>query len=405
MPWKATCAVDERIEFINDFHRKKFHSFSELCRYYAVSRKTGYKWVHRHFEHGKSGLLDRNRTPLSHPEATSPDMVDVFVLLRKRYPKWGPRKLYGYLKETKPDTDWAKPSTIAKLLKKRGLATPKARPRRRPASYTSPFIGYYGPNAVWTTDFKGHMPTRRKASCLPLTVQDACTRFLLAVTAVQTTSFSSVWPIFDFLFTEHGLPDAIRSDNGPPFATVGLGGLGELSRRWIKLGIVPERIEPGKPSQNGRHERMHRTLKESVGDAIEKAPARQIQPIFDGFRVEYNEIRPHEALNNKTPSRLYCNSTKTYPKKLRDPRYPDTMLVERANPRGQLFYMGQSFGLSAVIRNELIGILPVDNDRTNLYFGPILLGYITPTHFKANRKRIGKRQFYPNRNRNCYPCS
>ena len=387
--------MQERAYFIREYLEDEY-SFSELCRMYRISRKTGYKWLKRYLLFGFAGLLDLSRARHHQDPQTDPVLVDAVVELRKKHIDWGPRKLYARLARENPDELWPRPSTIAKIIKREGLVR-KIKRRARPGEHVSPFVGYCGPNAVWTADHKGAMPTRSGKHCLPLTVQDGFSRYLLAAEAVDSTSVRANKGVFERLFTEYGMPGALRSDNGPPFASVGLGGVTELSKWWIKLGIKPERIEPGRPSQNGRHERMHRTLKAGLAESIKQATAKTAQPLLDEFRTMFNEERPHEALAYKTPSDVYLRSTKTYPVKLRDPEYPSGMLLERVSARGKLHFMGESYHMPKLFRQELLGMKVAEEEKWQVYFGPALLGAIYPLAFRSEGKGVGKRRFRPHK--------
>lgn len=395
MSWKVSCTVEAREGFVRDYIRKAFRNFSQLCVYHGISRQSGYKWLGRYLEQGKAGLIDQPRVAQHHPLKIDEKLIDKALQLRRTYPSWGPLTLYYYLKRSEPDIAWPKASTIGKYLDKHGLIERKKRRRiDRPKTYQTSSGDYYGPNAGWSTDFKGQMLMSRGGYCLPLTVQDICSRYLMEVKAVPSTGVKSIWPIFHRLFCEYGLPDVIRSDNGPPFASRSLGGLSVLSKRWIKLGIRPHFIEPGHPEQNGTHERMHRTLKDHVSKDMRSTTQKTMQEVLERFRRTYNEERPHHSLGGKTPNDVYVRSPKSYPRKLKDPRYPPTMFVERVNKQGVFYHMGQSFHLSPILANELIGMACDDSD-TKLFFGPVLLGYIFPNHFKGDKLRLGKRRFVP----------
>jgi len=395
MSWKVSNPVDAREAFVSDYIQKTFKNFSQLCGYHGISRQSGYKWLSRYLEQGKAGLIDQPRVAHQHPRKIDESLIDKALQLRRKYPSWGPLTLYYYLIRNEPDIAWPKASTIGKYLDRRGLIERKKRRKgERPQTYQTPRGEYYGPNAAWSTDFKGQMSMGLGAYCLPLTLQDICSRYLIEVKAVSSTGFKDVWPSFHRIFCEYGLPDVIRSDNGPPFASRSLGGLSLLSIRWIKLGITPHFIEPGHPEQNGTHERMHRTLEDHVGPNMRSTTPKTMQGVLDEFRRMYNEERPHHALGGKTPKDVYVRSPNIYPRKLKDPRYHSHMLVERVNKRGDFYFMGQSFHLSPLLANELIGMTCEDTD-TKLFFGPIGLGVIFPNHFKADKIRLGKRRFIP----------
>ena len=264
MPWSETCAMDERMRFVIAA-REDEAVMTEVCAAFGISRQTGYKWLARYAAEGAEGLKERSRAPIRHGRARDEELVAAALALRERHPTWGPKKLRRTLADRLPDVAPPALSTIGDWLRKEGL-TQSRRPRRRCPPFSSPFLAADGPNAVWCADFKGWFMTGDRQRCDPLTISDAMSRYLLRCQAVAQTDGEHVRPVFDAAFCEFGLPLAIRSDNGPPFASVGAGGLSRLAVWWIKLGVRPERIEPGKPTQNGRHERMHRTLKADAAD-------------------------------------------------------------------------------------------------------------------------------------------
>ena len=292
MPWKETTQVQARVRFIEDWLAKEYESLAVLCRVHGVSRKTGYKWVGRFREGGRPGLNDQPRRWRSHPHTTAPDVVELVVGTRKRHPTWGPRKLQARLL----GRGWECPSasTIGAILKREGCVVSKRR-QERTGEYSDGLSAQNSPNAVWGADFKGLFKLSTGAKCYPLTVSDGYSRYLLRCDALVHPDEEACRVAFDGLFKEYGLPQVLRTDNGTPFS--GRFGISSLSVWWVKLGIKPERIQRGKPTQNGRHERIHRTLK---ADAIRAGVALRMylqQRVFDRFRHEYNTERPHEALD------------------------------------------------------------------------------------------------------------
>ncbi|WP_438014491.1 integrase core domain-containing protein [Sorangium sp. So ce315] len=375
MPWKETCSVDERLQFIAQVNESD-ETFAELCRRFGISRKTGYKWVERYEKAGPRGLEERRPVAHTFPHATPATLVNALVELRKERPTWGPKKLRARL-ESMGLAGLPATSTIGELLKKHGLIRPR---RRRVVTPTSAMPSTLAPaeqpNDTWCVDFKGHFALGDKTRCHPLTLTDQASRYLLKCEGVAKPDDASVRPHFERAFREFGLPNRIRSDNGPPFATLGIGGLSALSVSWIKLGVAPERIEPGKPQQNGRHERMHKTLKAEATSPPEATLAAQ-QRVFDRFRHEYNDQRPHEALGQRTPASRYTPSRRTMPSKPSSPEYPDTMTVRRVGDMGRLQFGGAHTFVSKLIANEPVGLLPIADDVWELYYGPILLAQVT----------------------------
>lgn len=373
MPWKETSPLDERMAFIVDV-QKEDEPFSRLCQRYGISRTTGYLWVERYEQFGPSGLQDRAPVARSHPNQVPDAVGDRLVLARKEHPTWGPKKLRAWLGTQHPELVLPAASTIGELLKRRGLVRPRRRRLRVPL-HADPLDPCARPNAVWCADFKGHFALGDRSRCHPLTITDGFSRYLLKCEAFSAPTTALVSVQFRFVFQEFGLPDRIRTDNGAPFASAALGGLSALSVWWIKLGIVPERIEPGHPEQNGRHERMHRTLKaEATQPAAETLAAQQ--RVFDRFRHEYNDLRPHEALEQKPPAKLYVLSARAYPERPRSPEYDDTFLVRKTDDKGRLVRKGVKLPLAPFLREEPVGLRAIDEGRWELFYGPVRLGVL-----------------------------
>ena len=305
MPWKETGPMEERMKFMLMYQSESW-SMTELCEIFGVSRKTGYKWLDRYEEAGMEGLRELSRAPHDHPNAVAPEIEAAIVKLKQQRTKRGPKKLLEILQRQRPEVRWPVQSTIGAILKRHGLVRSRRRCRKTPP-YEQPFAGYDHPNAVWSADLKGWFKTGDGQRCDPLTVTDNYSRYLIRCQAVRPVSFETIQPVFVGAFHEYGLPQAIRTDNGTPFASTTLGGLSRLSIWWIKLGIIPERIGPGKPQQNGRHERMHRTLKEEAISPPQSTWRRQ-QIAFDRFRQEFNHQRPHESLDQRFPAEVYSPS-------------------------------------------------------------------------------------------------
>ncbi len=292
MPWKETGPMLERARFIVDYLSGCF-TLSELASRYGVSRKTLYKWLGRHDRDGMSGLADRSRAPQS-PHRTAPEIADEIVAFKKRFPFMGPKKILARLGEMKPHLDWPSPSTASEILRREGLVQPRRR-RHPPIHPVRVPVKPAGPNDLMTIDFKGHFRLRDRSYCYPLTIVDGFSRYILACDALTSNDFLPTRTVLERVFRTYGLPRRILSDNGSPFASPGLARLSKLSLWWVRLGVGIERIVPGRPEQNGAHERMHRTLKEQT-TRPPAADRRGQQRRFDDFRREYNEERPHEAL-------------------------------------------------------------------------------------------------------------
>ena len=338
---------------------------SHLCRIYGISRVTGYAVLERSREGGEVGLEERSRAPLRHPNQTPEPLERLVLELRRARPLWGPRTLKKVLENRHPELVLPAASTIGKMVDREGL-THRRRQRRRVEPYTQPFAPATEPNQEWSSDFKGWFRTADGARIDPLTISDTCSRYLLRCQAVEKTDTLRVQAIFEAAFREFGLPWAMRSDNGPPFASCAIGGLSRLSVWWIKLGILPQRIAAGHPEQNGRHERMHRTLEEATASPPQ-AHGRAQQHAFDEFKFEYNEVRPHQGLEMRTPASVYRPSPRAFPERLPAPEYGTAMKVRRVFKHGQFFCNHHDVFLSKVLAGELIGLLPIDDRYQRIY--------------------------------------
>ena len=387
MPWKETCSMDEKVKFIGYYLEDEW-SFAMLCREFGISRKTGYKYINRYHKFGIDGLNDLSRAPHNHPNAVPVEVEEAILSLRSAHPTWGPRKLQAWLKSHQPRINYPASSTMGEILKRHGLSVPRCRVRRTPP-YTEPFMGCNSPNDVWCADFKGWFLTGDGCRCNPLTISDASSRFLIRCQIVDHSDFAHVKPIFEAAFLEHGLPLAIRTDNGVPFATTTLGGLSQLSIWWLKLGIIPERIEPGHPEQNGRHERMHRTLKQDTANPP-KQTLRTQQMAFDRFREEYNFERPHEALNQQPPGKSYYDSPRPYPLIIPKIEYPDYMKIRKIHHQGDLRWRGRQIYFSKTLAREDVGLKQVDERFYDIYFDNIKLATLDDYKFKIKRPSTTK---------------
>ena len=373
MPWKESSALEQRRMFIAACQSGEM-TMAEACRQFEISRQSGYKWLKRFEEGGEAGLQERSRAPQHQFQAMLEEVAAEILGLRRAHPRWGPRKLKAYLERTAPEIQWPAASTIGTLLKQEGLVAER-RKRVRTPGYTSPLQHADGPNRVWCVDFKGWFVCGDGKRCDPLTCTDAFSRFLLRSRAVPKTDGPHVKSVFEAIFREYGLPEAIRSDNGPPFASKAPGGLSRLSMWWLRLGIRHERIEPGCPEQNGRHERMHQTLKQETANPP-RANLRQQQRAFADFEQEYNYERPHEALGNRTPAELYARSDRAYPSKLPELEYPLGALLRRISQQGSLKWKCERTFVSEVLAREVVGLMPHEDDRFDVYYGPLLIGWL-----------------------------
>lgn len=387
MAWKETSRMEERLKFVLAYRETGPNEMAALCREFGISRKTGYKWVRRYDPEDLRSLEDRSRRPWFSPHAIDPKLEEAIVELRKGRPRWGPKKLLWALERMKWSGPFPSKSTIANVIKRHGLVRAKRR-RNKVPPFTAPFAGCEAPNDVWCADFKGHFQTGL-SRCYPLTMTDAFSRYLLRCEALKKPRHRPTHRVFESAFREYGLPTAIRTDNGAPFASTSVGGLTRLSVWWMRLGIRVERIDPGHPEQNGRHERMHRTLREETADPP-IANHRGQQKRFNYFRRDFNEERPHEALGQTTPASWYEPSPRPYPAHLPPVEYPVGFYAYRVPKNGILPWRGQNLYISTCLANEYIGIDRVGERKWEVYFCTTVLGSIdrdpkAPKRYVFNR--------------------
>ena len=368
-----TSPVDQRARFIND-RRLGLYAMTELCERYGISRKTGYKWLERFENGGRSALGDRSRAPRRCPHRISTEIARLICSARVQHPSWGPEKLLDWLRPRHSGLDWPAVSTAGDLLARHGMV----KKRRRRRHYQHPGVvppTTRQPNDLWTADFKGHFRTRDGVYCYPLTTSDLHTRYLLACHGLLGTKGREVRPVFERLFREHGLPRAIRTDNGVPFATCGIHGLSQLNVWWLRLGIQHQRILPGQPQQNGAHERMHKTLKgEATRPPRANLPAQQ--RAFNRFRTIYNEERPHQSLAGKTPASLYRPSNREYTGVLPPIEYPGHFIVKRITNAGTFRFKKRLLFIANALKQHTIGLEEVDDGIWSIHFCNVLLGRV-----------------------------
>lgn len=353
MPWRETHVVEERMKFVAARLAQEF-PMSELCAAFGISRKTGYKWLERYERWGPAGLSDASRAPQEQTRRTPAEVVALVVRARRAHPSWGPRKLRVILAREYPTLAVPAPSTIGDILKHQGLVAPRRQRRAAPRATPTGLGVAQAPNDIWGADFKGWFRTRDGQRCDPLTLSDLFSRFQLRCQLVAACRTDLVWEVFVSAFEEYGLPAALRTDNGPPFASTGLARLSQLGVRCLRLGIRLERIRPGAPQENGCHERMHRTLGE-VTRPPRETPAAQ-QRAFTAFRECFNHERPHEALGQRVPAAVYQRSPRPYPRCLPPVEYPAHWEVRHVRTAGTIKWQGELLYLSEALCGEPVGL-------------------------------------------------
>ena len=364
--------MDARVALIADWLRDDW-TMTELAERYQISRKTAYKWIDRYHEDPEHGLAERSRAPHVHGRAMADEIRDAVLAVRRAHPRWGPKKLHAVLTEREPRRRWPAPSTMGDLLRRIGMSQPRRR-QRYVIPLTQPLAAAHAANEVWTADFKGWFRTADGTRCDPLTLADACSRFVLCCRIVAPSA-RGVRPWFERAFREYGLPRALRTDNGSPFATTGAARLSQVAVWWLKLGIQLDRIDPGHPEQNGRHERFHLTLQQET-TTPPAATAAQQQRRFDRMRREFNGERPHEALGQQPPARVYVPSPRPYPARLEDPWYDATHQVRRVKRTGQIKWHGADVFVSEAVRGELVGLAETERGDWTVRFMHVELGRI-----------------------------
>lgn len=373
MPWSVPDLMSIRLEFVAEVLARR-RPFAVLCAHYGISDKTGYKWLARFKTGGPAVLADGAHRPQGCPHATPSAQREALIALRRAHPTWGARKLRAVLEDQQPALHWPAASTITALLHAAALVPPRRRRPRPGPGEAAPFVAADTPNALWSIDYKGEFTTGDGRYCYPLTIVDSASRYLLACAAHPYGRTQPARTALEHCFRTYGLPHAILSDNGAPFGhSHAPRRFSALSLWFISLGIRPYFIRPGHPEQNGRHERMHRTLKAEAT----KPPARSLgaqQTRFDAFREEYNRVRPHEALALTPPARHYQLSLRPMPDHLAPPTYPAHYLVRRIAPSGVLNWHQRQIYVSQSFTGYDLGLNPVSSIHYDVYFAEYLLG-------------------------------
>ena len=374
MPWENLKLETQREQLIKSYIAKEF-TMKDLCNKFGISRKTAYKWYRRYSEKGIEGLKDEPRTPHNPNKIYSKDIIDKAIDYKLKHRTWGPKKILKNLSSFYPEEDWPSPTWLYEIFKEYHLVTPRKIRSRVPA--TAPLGHLSECNDTWSVDLKGWFFTADKSKCEPLTITDCVSRYLIKCIHLNRHTVDYVWPVFDEAFREYGLPKHIRSDNGSPFGSTGIGRLTRLSVKLIKAGVLPEWINPGCPEENGRHERFHLTLKQDTANPPKATLNLQIKAMHD-FQYEYNNLRPHEALDMKTPANCYYKSPRAWNGILRSPEY-DTkeIVVRKVQANGVISFQNKVQFIGEALIGEYIGLKPTIEDNFEIYFGPLYLGQLT----------------------------
>jgi len=378
MPWRTSTVENERARFVIEAELSDL-SHAELCRRHGISRPTGYKWLKRYRAQGLAGLEDRSHATRSCPHTTSDSIVRRILEIRDKR-GWGARKIHKKLLDDPSIEPTPSVDTTHRILCRNGRVEAK-KPRRRRSHAGPPLPIEPEPNATWTADFKGEFRTGDGQLCYPLTIQDGHTRFLLECRAMPRIDQAATVRSFRRLFRELGLPRRIRTDNGPPFSSIAIAGLSQLSVWWITLGIIPELIEPGKPQQNGRHERMHRTLKKRTASPP-RDTIRAQQRRFNVFRRVYNTDRPHESLDMETPASIYESSPRLFVERPRMLTYPAHFERRLVSGDSTLRWKNRKIFVSSLLKYHAVGLEQIDDQVWSVYFGPTHLGWLDETDFR-----------------------
>lgn len=373
MPWKETCVMDERAEFVLAA-RERERNMAVLCREFGISRKTGYKWWKRYDAEGLIGLKDHSRRPHTIPHETKPEAVCDIVRIRTAHPSWGPKKIRVILRREIKRRKLPAVNTIGAILKRCGLTASRRRMKQTGLlPQVTPCVTPTSPNHVWTIDFKGWWRTGDGTRCNPLTIRDEWSRYILDIVALEKGTVEAVRPRFEVVFRKYGLPETIRMDNGTPFIAKGVVGLTKLSAWFIRRGIRIDRTRPAHPQDNGGHERMHRDM----SGELQKEPAYSLaeeQERIDKWKREFNTVRPHEALNMKTPSEVYRRSKKNFQRRLLQIGYPDAFAVRNVRHDGYIRWKGNMRYISEALAGEKMGLQQKDASTIIVWYCSVIVG-------------------------------
>jgi putative transposase len=377
MPWKELCLMSVREEFVLRALQPGSNK-SALCREFGISRKTGHKWLVRYASVGLVGLQDMSSRPGTSPLKVSGDVVAEVVAIRHRSPRYGAKKIHAILRQTLKRAEVPTVRTVARILVRAGLVQPVVRRRTAGSAATSsPNVAVLKPNDLWTVDFKGWWLAINRARCEPLTIRDAFSRFVLHVEVLPSTAGAPVRRVFEQTFALYGLPKAILSDNGTPFAIAhGQLGLTTLSAWWLSLGIEHVRTRPGKPCDNGGHERMHRDMADDL-EAVAALSRKAQQDACDRWRNDFNNYRPHEALGMKRPGQVYRRSAVEYDRnKPIEIEYPARFRLYTVSSVGMIKMKKRYIFISQALRGQRVGLAYEGNQRYAVWFAARRLGVL-----------------------------
>jgi putative transposase len=384
MAWRLRKVEDQRKELVEAYLEGIF-TMTELCERFGVSRKTAYKWCSRYNHLGESGLKDKSKAPRNPNVVYSNDVVMKAIDKKLKHRSWGPKKIIANLNRHYPRMKLPSPTRLYEIFREKNLIVPRKLRSRVPA--THPLGELNDSNDVWIADFKGWFLTEDGAKCEPLTITDGFSRYLIKCHHLSGKSVECVWPIFVEAFQEYGLPHRIRTDNGAPFGSVGPGRLTELAINFIKIGVMPEWINPGHPEENGRHERFHLTLKEAVANP----PAQTIQEQIIRmklFEEEYNFERPHESLGMNTPGSFYKKSERRWDGILRSPEYDTQALVRKVGRNGCIWIKQTEYYVSQTLSGEYIGIEEREGGDLEVRYGPVYLGKLKDGNPRIEKPKL-----------------
>jgi putative transposase len=387
MAWRLT-KVEELREYLVKSYISKLASMSELCEECGVSRKTGYKWYHRYLNGGKAALEDSSRAPKTANKKFNEEVITTALKLKQQYPKYGPKKIYAMLCKRQPTTEWPSPTRLYEVFKEHHLVC--SRKLKRRVQRTHPLGEVNFSNDVWCADFKGWFLTGDKQKVEPFTVTDGYSRYVICCQHLERKTYEDVWKAYSTAFLNYGLPTRIRTDNGPPFATTGVGRLSRLSINLIKAGVMPEWINPGHPEENGRHERFHRSLKEEIANPPASSFEEQIRQM-EVFIEEYNFERPHEAIGQQTPGSIYTPSSRSWDGKLRSPEYDTGLMLRKVGSSGCIHYKQEECYVAQILEGEYLRLEEIGSEAFNVYYGPVFLGVLIKGNKSLKRELLKPR--------------